>query len=194
MPGRRPYRQIIDGVPRCAWLTPELFQKGLSFRAADGDVVQSTFPKSATHWIQYITQLIINGGEHIDTYHDFVCNYRAIEYMDFADWKPVLPVRLLMTHLPLYRETMNEKSKYIYVARNPWDVCVSLFHMVTDLSVYQFQDGTFEEFFEAFVEGDVGYGSYFEHVAAGYALKNEPNVFFATSFTEVLDEAVNLTR
>ncbi|KAL1472440.1 hypothetical protein MTO96_039327, partial [Rhipicephalus appendiculatus] len=69
---------------------------------------------------------------------------------------------------------------YVYVARNPWDVCVSLFHMVTNISIFRFEDGTFDEFFEWFLDRDFGYGSYFDHVAAGYALKDKPNVLFLT--------------
>ncbi|KAL1447229.1 hypothetical protein MTO96_044348, partial [Rhipicephalus appendiculatus] len=69
---------------------------------------------------------------------------------------------------------------YVYVARNPWDVCVSLFHMVTNISIFRFEDGTFDEFFEWFLDRDFGYGSYFDHVAAGYALKDKSNVLFLT--------------
>lgn len=105
---------------------------------------------------------------------------RFVEYMDITDWTPTLPVRLLLTHQPLRRETMNDEAKYVYVARNPWDVCASLFRMVTDMDIYRFQDGTFEEFLDPFMEGDLGYGDYFDHVASGYALKDEPNVFFVT--------------
>ncbi|KAK8765517.1 hypothetical protein V5799_031876 [Amblyomma americanum] len=66
------------------------------------------------------------------------------------------------------------------MARNPWDVCVSLYRVMSDLSVHQFQSGTFEEFFEPFAEDDLGFGDYFEHVMSGYALRDEPNVFFLT--------------
>ncbi|KAL1483886.1 hypothetical protein MTO96_032893 [Rhipicephalus appendiculatus] len=180
MPGRRPYRQVIDGVPRCPMVIPELFRKGLSFRAARGDVVQSTYPKSGTHWIQYITQLILNGGKLITSYDALARNFRAIEYLDTEGWVSPMPVRLFMTHLPLSRDAMNEQAKYIYVARNPWDVCVSQFRMTKDLSNSKFEDGTFEEFFEPFIEGDLGYGSYFDHVASGYALKEQQNAFFVT--------------
>ncbi|KAK8772673.1 hypothetical protein V5799_024084 [Amblyomma americanum] len=180
MPGRRPYRQIIDGVPRCPWINPEVFRKNLSFRAAEGDLVQCTYPKSGTHLVQYITQLIIKRGEAISDYGEFTHNARAFEYTECADWKSVLPMRLFFTHLPLRRETMNDEAKYVYVARNPWDVCASMFRMMTDVSIYRFQDGTFEEFLEPFIEGDLGYGDYFEHVAYGYALKDEPNMFFVT--------------
>ncbi|KAH7957041.1 sulfotransferase 1B1 isoform X2 [Rhipicephalus sanguineus] len=180
MPGRRPYRQVIDGVPRCPVVIPEIFRKGLSFRAAKGDVVQSSYPKSGTHWIQYITQLILNGGKPISSYDEFTSNLRAIEYVDTEGWVSSMPFRLFTTHLPLSRDAMNEEAKYIYIARNPWDVCVSQFRMTKDLSSSMFEDGTLEEFFEPFVEGDLGYGSYFDHVASAYALKDEQNVFFVT--------------
>ncbi|KAH7960869.1 hypothetical protein HPB49_024123 [Dermacentor silvarum] len=52
--------------------------------------------------------------------------------------------------------------------------------MVTNLSVYRFEDGTFDEFFEYFLKKDFGYGSYFDHVATGYALRDRPNVLFLT--------------
>ncbi|XP_077508120.1 3-alpha-hydroxysteroid sulfotransferase-like [Amblyomma americanum] len=179
MPGRTPYRQIIDGVPRSPSINPEVFRMNQSFRATEGDVVQSQYAKSGTNWVQYITQLIIKHDEVIN-YAEFTRDFRAIEYMDCADWKPTLPVRLFVTHLPLRRETMNEKAKYIYVARNPWDVCVSTFRMMADVNIYRFQDGKFEDFVEPFMKGDLGYGDYFDHVASGYALKDEPNVFFLT--------------
>lgn len=180
MPGRRPYRQIIDGVPMCPWIVPEIFRKSLGFRAAKDDVVQVTYPKSGTHWVQYITQLVLDKSGPVKGYGEFTRNCRGIEYTDSSDWKSTLPMRLFFTHQPLRREVMNEAAKYVYVARNPWDVCVSLYRMITDVSLYQFEDGTFAEFFEPFIEGDLGYGSYFDHVAAGYALKDEPNVFFVT--------------
>ncbi|EEC05845.1 salivary sulfotransferase, putative [Ixodes scapularis] len=45
---------------------------------------------------------------------------------------------------------------------------------------FQFEDGTFDDFFEAFVTGDLCYGDYFDHVLHGYARKDDPNVFFFT--------------
>ncbi|KAL1483887.1 hypothetical protein MTO96_032894 [Rhipicephalus appendiculatus] len=158
MPGRRPYLQVIDG----------------------GDIVLSTYPKSGTHWILYITQLILNRGKPISSFDEFTRNHRAIEYVGTEGWVSPMPFRLFRTHLPLSRDAMNEEAKYIYIARNPWDVCASQFRMTADLSSSKFEDGTFEEFFEPFSEGDLGYGSYFDHVASAYALKDEHNVFFVT--------------
>ncbi|KAH7957039.1 amine sulfotransferase [Rhipicephalus sanguineus] len=177
---RKPYTQIIDGVACSPWVDPEAYRRSASFRASKGDLVQSSYPKSGTHWVQYITQLILKNGDPIDTYAEFTSNTRIIEYMADHEWTPTLPVRTLLTHQPLRREAMNEDAKYVYVARNPWDVCVSIFHNMTNVSIYRFQDGTFEDIVDPFLEGDLGYGSYFDHVASGYALKDEPNVFFLT--------------
>ncbi|KAH7934452.1 hypothetical protein HPB51_029175 [Rhipicephalus microplus] len=177
---RRPYTQIIDGVARSPWVDPEVFRRSASFRASRGDLVQSSYPKSGTHWVQYITQLILRNGDPIDTYEEFTSNTRIIEYMADREWTPTLPVRTLLTHQSLHRETMNDDAKYVYVARNPWDVCVSIFYNMTNISIYRFQDGTFEDIVDLFLQGQLGYGSYFDHVASGYALRNELNVFFLT--------------
>lgn len=181
MEKRGPFYRIIDGVPRCPNVDPALVRRALAFTACKGDLVQWSYPKSGTHWVQYIIQLILKEGEAVETYDDFTKNTRPMEYVGVDDWRPELPLRCFVTHLPPQPpHMMNDEARYVYVARNPWDVCVSLFHMVTNLSIYRFEDGTFDEFFECFLDKNFGYGSYFDHVASGYALKDRPNVLFLT--------------
>ncbi|XP_037565741.1 3-beta-hydroxysteroid sulfotransferase [Dermacentor silvarum] len=177
---RKPVHQVIDGVPRCSGIVPDMLRENLKFRPQKGDVVQTTFPKSGTHWMMYIVQLILRQGEPMTTYDEFAKEYRFIEYMDIKGWKSSLAVRTFATHLPLSKDTVSQEGKYIYVARNPWDVCVSMYHMVTNLSSYEYQDATFEDFVNVFVSGNFGYGDYFEHVASAYNLRQEPNVLFVT--------------
>ncbi|XP_065289735.1 3-alpha-hydroxysteroid sulfotransferase-like isoform X1 [Dermacentor albipictus] len=176
---RKPMHQVIDGVPRCLFIVPETLRENLKFRAQKGDVIQSAFPKSGTHWMMYIVLLNLREGEAMTTYEEFAKEYRLIEYADIKGWKSCLPMRTFATHLPL-SETISEEGKYIYVARNPWDVCVSMYHMVTNLSSYEYQDATFEEFVNVFVSGNFGYGDYFEHVALAYNIRQQPNVLFVT--------------
>ncbi|XP_077533334.1 amine sulfotransferase-like [Haemaphysalis longicornis] len=179
--GRRPYYQVIDGSKRSPWIDPETFRESITFRPIAGDVVQCSYPKCGTHWMQFITQLILKEGkEPVRDYEEFTANTRAIEYWKYEGWQPKLPLRIYYTHVPPCLEKMNPEAKYLYIARNPWDVCVSFYHMVRNVSVWRFQDATFDDFVDAFIEGDFGYGSYFDHVAAGYALRDEPNFFFLT--------------
>ncbi|KAH7959758.1 hypothetical protein HPB49_013606 [Dermacentor silvarum] len=189
MQRRRPAFQTIDGVPRCIDVDPDNFRENLKFRAKEGDIVQCTFPKSGTNWIQYITQLILRPGESINDYREFCDGWRFIDYMNIKNWKSPYPLRCFSTHMPLSRERVSEQGKYVYLARNPWDVCVSFYNMATRISYYNFQDGTFEELVDAFLGGNFGYGDYFEHVAAGYELRNERNVLFLT-----YEELKNNTR
>ncbi|XP_077557458.1 sulfotransferase 1A2-like [Haemaphysalis longicornis] len=156
---RKPKHQIIDGVPRCILLDPDILKENLKFVAQAGDVVQSTFPKSGSHWVQFITQLILKKGEPITTHREFIDNMRLLEYSRCQDWTPTLPLRTFFSHLPLSRDVTTAKGKYVYVARNPWDVCVSFYHYVNKAKVYGFSDGTFEEFFDAFVGGNFGYAN-----------------------------------
>ncbi|KAH7956014.1 hypothetical protein HPB52_005678 [Rhipicephalus sanguineus] len=177
---KKPSCQIIDGVPRCISLNPDFLREGLNFVAKKGDLVQITFPKSGTHWVMYITQLILRNGQEMTTYKEFLKEWRFMEYTDINDFKSSLPLRTFATHLMFEKRNMTEEGKYVYMARNPWDVCVSFYHMMTNLSAFEFREGRFEDFVDTFVSGNFGYGDYFEHVAAGYALREEPNVFFLT--------------
>lgn len=180
MQRRKPAYQIVDGVPRCIALNPDRLRKRLDFKAKKGDLVQMTFPKSGTHWLMYITHLILREGEPMTTYQEFAKGWRFLEYMDIEEYNTSLPLRTFATHLVFDKPKMTEEAKYVYCARNPWDVCVSFYRMMINISGFDFEGGTFEDFVETFVSGNFGYGDYFEHVAAGYALRDEPNLFFVT--------------
>lgn len=172
---------IVDGVPCCPLVTPELFREGLDFIADKGDLMQVSYPKSGTHWVEYITQLILRNGEPLDNYEDFMRNAPFLEYLPGPrNYQPRNPLRTFLTHIPPTKQNINPEAKYIYVARNPWDCCVSVYHQVKDVSIYHFEDGTFDDFLEAFLDGDICYGDYFKHVLCGYSLKDEPNMFFVT--------------
>ncbi|KAL3222544.1 hypothetical protein MRX96_049998 [Rhipicephalus microplus] len=177
----QPYAQVIDGEKRCPIAPPECMRNGLKFIAQKGDLLQASYLRSGANWVQYIVQLILRGGEPLNNYDEFLQCAHIVEYYPrIAELKTSAPLRTLCTHLPLVSEKLNPEAKYVYVARNPWDVCVSIYHFVTSLSVYRFQDGTFDDLLEAFLTGCLPYGCYFEHLVAGYALKDEPNVLFVT--------------
>ncbi|KAL1486093.1 hypothetical protein MTO96_047107 [Rhipicephalus appendiculatus] len=170
MQTRKPAFQVIDGVPRCVAVEPDFLREGLKFRAKKGDLVQTTFPKSGTHWLLYITHLILREGHPITTYEEFVKEWRFLEYMDIKDFSSSLPLRTFVTHMVLDKRTMTKEGKYVYVARNPWDVCVSFYHMATNMSTFEFQNGTFEDFVDTFVtcaEGHEGDENKYSFVRIG---------------------------
>ncbi|KAM7290550.1 sulfotransferase 1E1-like [Ixodes scapularis] len=177
-PKRTPYLQMIDGVPRTPLVKPEMYCEASRFKPTAGDVILITHPKSGTHWVTQIVLLILNKGQSPRDLADLARQAPFIEANGVGHSER--PPRLLRTHLPFGRLQYTEEARYIYVARNPYDTCVSFYHHVKGLPQFRFQDGTFEDFVDAFINGRIGHGDQLEHVLSGYAKRHQPNVFFLT--------------
>ena len=63
-------------------------------------------------------------------------------------------------------------AKYIYVARNPKDVAVSLFYHTRRFVFFEFM-GDWNCFFEFFINGKAESGSWFDHVLGWWEHKGE---------------------
>ncbi|CAN7938065.1 unnamed protein product, partial [Ixodes hexagonus] len=174
---RVPATRTVNGVKVSAYVNPSLYLKISEFEPQEGDIIQVTFPRSGTHWVQQIIQLILNRGESAESFGEFT---RRAPFLELHGAPDTEAPRLLRTHIPLEKLHLSKKAKYIYVARNPWDCCVSNFHMMQDLPGYQFKDGTFDEFLDAFLEGQFGFGNYFDHVLSGWKRRHDANFFFVS--------------
>ncbi|KAL1484976.1 hypothetical protein MTO96_032261 [Rhipicephalus appendiculatus] len=84
-----------------------------------------------------------------------------------------------MTHIRPGKLATIPEAKYIYVARNPWDVCCSAYDAEMKL-IAPADWMPMEEYVSLFLGGRVSVGPYFEHVSAGYIRRNDPNFFFVT--------------
>ncbi|KAL3238268.1 hypothetical protein MRX96_021949 [Rhipicephalus microplus] len=62
------------------------------------------------------------------------------------------------THFQYEHQMKNSKAKFIYVARNSTDVCVSFYHYTLDGPKYGFENCSCDDFLEAVVNGDVECG------------------------------------
>ena len=60
------------------------------------------------------------------------------------------------------KEWLPSGARYVYVERDVYDVLVSYFHFYRAYLGFQ---GTLDDFYARFMEGQVQYGSWFEHVA-----------------------------
>ena len=85
----------------------------------------------------------------------------------------------------------NEKTKYIFLCRNPFDCVVSYFHhTLRFLQCYDFKDGLFDDFFELFLSGEVHYNDYFDHLSSLFNQKDKTNILFLTY--EEMKEDINV--
>jgi hypothetical protein len=73
----------------------------------------------------------------------------------------------------------NGKSKFIYVARNGLDVCVSFFHHIKGFPLYEYS-GDLNDFFEKFMDDgkSLDFGSWWHHVGEWWKRRNDPDVLF----------------
>ncbi|CAN8022966.1 unnamed protein product [Ixodes persulcatus] len=132
--------------------------------------------------MQQLLQLIWNGGRSPKTFAEFTKTFPCLELHTVEER---VPPRLIRTHLSMDKIRFSDNAKNVYVARNPWDCCVSSFHIMRELPVFEFVDANFDEFVEAFLCGRCGFGDYFDHVLSGFNLKECPNVLFLT-YEEIL--------
>jgi peroxiredoxin len=138
------------------------------------DIFVVTYPRSGTTWMQMILyQLTTEGGmdfPHITQ----VCPWFERSLKDGTAFDALPAPRVFKSHLS-YRKIPKGPCRYIYVARDGKDVAVSYYHFCTTHMGYQ---GTFDDFFERFLKGEVPYGSWFRHVRGWYAHRDDPNLLF----------------
>ncbi|XP_062609824.1 sulfotransferase 4A1-like [Saccostrea cucullata] len=160
--------------------------KGISnFGVRESDVWIVGFPRSGMTWVQEIIYLVqtldFEGSRQID------CDER-IPYLEFPT--PSLQElserpspRILKTHLPLklLPEEINSKQpKIVYIARNPKDVVVSYFYLVTSLHALTRYRGKLSDFVDSFLKDRVPYSPWSRHVLDFWEIKDQPNVLFLT--------------
>jgi len=88
--------------------------------------------------------------------------------------------RLIKTHLPydlLPQSFIDNKTKVIYIVRNPRDTIVSWFHFQQMLG-YVGYNGTFEQFVDLFCEEKLLYSSFARNVLSFWNQRHEDHILF----------------
>lgn len=171
--------QIIEGTRYSVFLNPANVLYALSFDPEEGDVIEVTYPRTGSTWVQQIIQLILNRGSSAQDYMEFTQRSPFLEFQGKDALETLPSPRLIRTHLPLGRIQFSSKAKYVYVARNPWDTCASLYQIGASFLKSE-EEFPFDLYFETFIKGEDPCGDYFDHVLSGYQRRHEPNLFFMT--------------
>ncbi|ACK66184.1 Alcohol sulfotransferase [Rippkaea orientalis PCC 8801] len=172
---------------------PEGFICGLNYQAQPSDIFIATYPKCGTTWTQYIVWLIHHQGEPLLDSQKIGDVSPHLEEVGQEMIMNLPQPRIIKTHLPYHLTPYHPQAKYIYVARNPFDCVVSFYHHTRGfIKHYDFAEGTFDDFFECFIRGEVDFGDYFENLVPWYQHKDNDNVLFLTyeAMKENLDKAI----
>ncbi|XP_077525625.1 sulfotransferase ssu-1-like [Haemaphysalis longicornis] len=179
-PKQLPVYQVIDGLKYSNGYTAKHMRQALSYMPKYGDIVMVSYVKVGNNWLEQIIQLIFHRGESASGTVE--CHQRTPypELVGTEYLENMPPPRFMKNHFDYSRQPINPKARYVYLARNPLDVCVSFFHYTRSIDAYKFQDGNFEDFFELFVSGETDWGDYLDHLASWYTHRNDDNVIFIT--------------
>ncbi|UYV80975.1 hypothetical protein LAZ67_19002332 [Cordylochernes scorpioides] len=178
-----PEYKEVRGVPISKSFSTEAFLSGLEYVPQEGDIFIDTFPKCGTTWTQNILMIMARRGKPFEDFDQFLKCTPFLENLGKECIERMPRPGIIKTHLPYSLTPISPSAKYVYVTRNPKDACVSLYHHAKGFANYNF-DGTFDDFFELFIQGKADYGDYFDHTLAWYEHRNDPNVFF-TSYEEL---------
>lgn len=177
----------VNDVPSNHMITSDRISKltnEVGFTHKKGDVWLVTYPKCGTTWAQGICKLLL--GHDQDTWR-----YDAVPWPEIGDpaygkiYHTLEQIdefpspRIFKSHWPSQDHvTKNGISKYIYIERDPLDVVVSFYHHTRAYKILYDFDGDFDDFFECFLNGNVDFGDYFEHVRGWWNRKNDTDVLW----------------
>lgn len=137
----------------------------MEFEPREDDIFIVTYPRSGTTWLQMILyQLSGDGSMEMDhiaqkiPWFERLIHYRIWQAEDFA---AMASPRIFKSHLPA-GEIPKGTGKVIYMARNGYDVALSYHAFYRSHLGFQ---GDFATFLNRFMDGDLQYGSWFDHVA-----------------------------
>jgi sulfotransferase len=178
---REPRYTIHDGFRMPMGFPAEAFVSGQRYRPTPSDLFIATYPKCGTTWAQYMIYLLLSQGQPLPADRSLNDVFPHLEEVGETVVKALPLPRLVKTHLPFERTPWNPATKYVYVARNPFDCAVSFYHHTRGfVRHYDFADGTWDEFFECFLRGAVDFGDYFDNLLSWWPKRALPNVLFLT--------------
>ncbi|KAL1440899.1 hypothetical protein MTO96_009069 [Rhipicephalus appendiculatus] len=151
----------------------------LSYEPLDGDLFVASYPKCGTTWTQLIVRGILGEGPAPTNFVEFMSTSPYLEFMGAEGARAMPRPGAIKTHLPFHKVPYSAKAKYIYITRNPYDCCVSSYYHTKNFLSMIF-DGTFDEYFDIFVDGKVDYGDYFAHLLSWYKRRGDSNVLLFT--------------
>ncbi|XP_066265895.1 sulfotransferase 1C4-like [Branchiostoma lanceolatum] len=174
------------GIPLPRHLATEDMDAIQDFAVRDDDVFIITYPKSGTAWLQRIVSLLHNDGDVSKTelkdldelvpYFEQKCG----DSVPFRELPEAPSPRLIKSHFQFFLaplQLQQGKGKVIYVARNPKDLAVSYYHFHF-LAPRLKTPTSWEQFLQDFVNGEVYYGAWHQHVLGWWQQRDNPNVLF----------------
>jgi len=187
----------VRGIPQNPTFNIEKFEDIIdNFNTKDGDVFVATYVKAGTTWTQQIIHQLLRKGEPGGNYTE------TVPWLEAAASEMLQPREMAHHTLdtinnlpgPRYFKTHATVSdlprgkaniKVIYVARNPKDSMVSLYHHAKSKPEFGYT-GDIQTFLNIFLSNQAENGSWFNHVIDWYnKCKSEPSTHLFLQYEEM---------
>lgn len=181
-------RSSACGTAVSKFCPEESIKSALSYKPNAHDVFVVSFPMCGSSWVQQIAYRIMNEDSPPVTLLERASHLPLLE-LQGAEAVTAMPrPGCIRTHLPFNLTPHSEHAKYIYVARNPYDVCVCFYaEALKNVSSGDECFKPFPEFFEQFVDGSAACGDYLANLLSWYERRFDYNVLFIT-YEELIEE------
>ncbi|KAF3338561.1 flavonol 3-sulfotransferase-like protein [Carex littledalei] len=174
-----------------------------TFQSRPGDVIVASFPKSGTTWLKALTFTILHRNKYALSSHPLLklnphdcvpMTEHSYATQDEQYLETLPSPRILGTHLPysiLPESITTSRCPIIYICREPKDVIVSLWHMITKYEGFN-KSFPFTKAFELFCDGEMPFGPVWDHVSEYYMNSLHPcaKILFL-KYEEMMKDPVN---
>ncbi|KAF3697048.1 Cytosolic sulfotransferase 3 [Channa argus] len=170
----RPEMFDFHGVSMTHYFTDN-WENVQNFQARPDDILIATYTKAGSTWISYILDLLYFAKTSPERQTTMPI-YDRVPFLDMyipsvfsgkdkVDGLSTSP-RIYKTHFPVQfvpKSFWEQNCRIVYVARNPKDNAVSLFHF-DRMNMIRPDPGDWNSYFRRFMEGKIVYGSWYDHV------------------------------
>ncbi|XP_061692486.1 sulfotransferase 6B1 [Syngnathoides biaculeatus] len=162
--------------------------------AREDDILLAAYPKCGFNWMVGLLKKILTQatGRNIETNDPPLVEFFGPDVAEVMDG--MASPRLLGTHMHpdnIPPSFYAKKTKMLVIFRNPKDTLVSYYHFCNGNPVLP-SAASWDAFYEDFLSGEVGWGSYFEHAMAWEKKMDDPDVMIVTyeQLKQDLDDGV----
>uniref|UniRef100_A0A8C4SWI8 Sulfotransferase n=1 Tax=Erpetoichthys calabaricus TaxID=27687 RepID=A0A8C4SWI8_ERPCA len=188
----------VEGVPMISVFF-EYNERIRNFKAKPDDVLIATYPKAGTTWMIEIVDCIRKEGVTAEIKNQLSMTRSPFIEMGAANMMPsgvdllenMPSPRLVKTHLPVNlvpKSFWDNDCKIIYVARNAKDVLVS-YYFFHKMNLGMPDPGSWEEYFESYLSGNVAWGSWFDHVIGWWDIRERHQILYVF-FEDIVQDPV----